>query len=106
MQACKWKHSVKYIINNVCSYICGFQIYVWDSTVESLADLGSTPLGFTSCIAAYASDFPLNLVDQQQFCFFSCNNLTVIKSINLVFSVEVRKQATSVACSEHKITYF
>lgn len=48
------------------------------------------------------SDFPLNFVGQHQFCFFSCNNLTVIKSINFVFSVEVHKQATSVACSEHQ----
>lgn len=75
---------------------------MWNSTVKSLSDLGSTPLGFTSYIPEYVSDFPLNFVDQHQFWFFSCINLTVIISINLIFSVEVHKQATSVACSEHQ----
>ena len=73
--------------------------------MKSLSDLGRTPLGFASYIPEYVSDFPLHFVHQHQFCFFSCNNLTMIKSINLVFRVEVHKQATSVACSEHKVTY-
>lgn len=79
----------------------GFQIYMWISTIKILSDVGRTPLGFTSCIPEYVSDFPLTFVDQHEFCFFSCDNFTVIKSINLAFRVEVHKQATSVACSEH-----
>lgn len=45
--------------------------------------------------------FPYTLCISISSVFFSCNNLTGIKSINLVLRVNVHKQADSVACSEH-----